>query len=93
MDRQYTVEECYALCKNEPQCGGFAIFKTKIDASIFGSKEIPKYQKRWIQDIDEKVSKGSCLLYREGCTKGGRVDLFDWYDMKECPYNSKLFHY
>ena len=83
MDRAYTVEECYALCTNEPQCGGFVITKAEIDSDLMYDKS----------NIGGQASKGSCLLYREGCTSSGQDWLYDYYEMKDCQKNSKLFHY
>ena len=68
MDREYTVEECYALCKKKPECGGF--FRTKKKG--------------------QGKSKGSCLLYREGCTSDGNRNM-EYYAMADCQKNCNLF--
>ena len=67
LNREYTVDECYALCKKEPECGGF--FRTK--------------------DSERGKSKGSCLLYRKGCTNDGNPN-FEYYALADCQTNSNL---
>jgi len=67
LNREYTVDECYALCKKEPECGGF--FRTK--------------------DSAPGMSKGSCLLYREGCTTDGNPNL-EYYALTDCQINGNL---
>ena len=37
MDREYTVEECYALCEKESACGGFFRTKKKLSGKAIGS--------------------------------------------------------
>ena len=67
-DREYTVNECYALCSRhntsygkESNCGVFFI--------------------RLIQMGEAK--KGSCLLYKAGCTNNGDRN-FQHYAMTDC---------
>ena len=86
MDRQYTVEECYALCTNEPDCGAFVITKVNFDTDI-----LPVHVSR--KQVDGQFPKAACLLFREGCNREGSTLLFDTYEMKDCQNKSKLFDY
>ena len=93
MDRQYTVEECYALCTNEPDCGAFVITKVNFDTDHL---PINNYV------VDGQFPKGACFLYGgykshayEGCNgdMGGEKSLFETYEMRGCQNKCKLFDY
>ena len=64
MDRQYTVEECYALCTNEPDCGAFVITKVNFDTDLLDVLVSRK-------QVDGQFPKAACLLFREGCNREG----------------------